>query len=154
MLLGAVVSGLVTRFTSLPGLAGVSVRAPGVLTDRDAAQMVLVGEDGDPDSDTAASYEHEPASLDGSSVYERGTVPCCALSQTGDSDAAALQGHLDAVEAFVGLCTAGLRSEPTLAGAVMNAHVTAGGTAQLISNVRGTAAVVPFTVEYFAQVQV
>jgi len=148
VVLPAVGGYLFTLFDTLPALAGAAVyNGPSVSSAADL-DLVLVNDDGDPDSDAASTYEQEWADLACSSRYERGTVACGVISQSGSTD---IEARQDRVAALLAACEAGVHADVTLGGLVMSAQVVA-GSARPIQNSAGAAVVAPFAITYFAQV--
>jgi hypothetical protein len=146
--IGTVLTALVAAFSAQPALAGVEVidgasaEAPG------AVDLVLVGHDASPDGDAEIGVEQEWADLAATSRYERGSVPCTVLSQSGDVD---IPGRRARAMELLAACETALRADRTLGGLVMVAQVSTAGAHQYL-NGDGTAVVVPFTVTYMAQV--
>lgn len=146
--LAAIGDALVTLFTGLPALAGVAVyNGPPVSAAADL-DMVLVNDDGDPESDASSTFEQEWANLAATSRYERGVVVCGVVSQSGGTD---LQVVLDRLASLLDACEAGLHADVTLGGLVLSAQVTS-GSARPIQNSGGAAVVAPFVIAYLAQV--
>ncbi len=143
-----VLTALTASIAALPALSGVEVldgprpEAPG------AADMVIVGDDGDPDSSAQVAVTQEWANLAATSRYEFGEVPCCVVSQSGDTD---LTARRDRAAAVLAAIEAAVLSDLTLGGRVMVLQLNA-LRAQQYQNSAGSAAVLPFTITYMAQV--
>lgn len=143
-----VADALIANWTALPGLTGVEVvdgprpEAPG------PGDLVVLGHNGDPESTAEVTVTQELASLDGSSRWETGVVPCCVVSQSGDTDLSARRARAFALLAAI---ETSVRADLTLGGLVLSAQITSAGARQL-QNGAGSAVVVPFEITYFAQV--
>ncbi len=146
--LAAVGNSLIALFSGLPALAGVAVYNGSPVSSAADLDLVLVNDDGDPASDASSTFEQEWANLAATSRYERGTVVCAVISQSGDTD---LQDRQDRAEALLDACEAALHADVTLGGLVMTAQISS-GSARPIQNSAGSAVVAPFTISYFAQV--
>ncbi len=142
----AVVLALVTALTNaLPDTRvsdGPLVEGP-VLTE-----MVLVAHDATPDADAVITVEQEWADLAATSRYERGSIPCCVVAQTGDVDIPGLRSRALQILAT---CETTLRANRTLTGAVMTSEFASGEVHQF-SNKDGTAVIAAFEITYMAQV--
>lgn len=147
---GRVTTGLMTMWAGLSSttLAGVVLNDGPLLVAPTVPDLVLVGHNGDPDSDARPSYSQEDASLAGESRWERGEVPCAVISQTGATDPAVPRARAVAI---VGALAAPLYADPTLGGVVLISQLTV-GTAALIQNTAGAGVVLSFTISYMAQV--
>lgn len=110
--------------------------------------VVLVNDDGDPESDAASTYEQEWADLAATSRYERGIVVCGVISQSGSTDPQARQ---DRVRELLAACSAAVHADVTLGGLVMSAQIQSGSTSPL-QNQAGAGVQAPFVIAYFAQV--
>lgn len=142
----SVVTALVAGFAAaLPGVEvadGPPVEAPG------AVDLVFVGHDQSPDADSVITIGQEWANLACTSRYETGEIPCCVLSQTGDTDIAARRAR---AMQLLAACEVRLRADLSLGGVVMTSQMTS-AVAHEYQNGDGSAVVVPFTVTYRAQV--
>jgi hypothetical protein len=146
--LAAVGDALTTLFSGLPALAGVAVyNGPGVSAAADL-DLVLVNDDGDPDSDASSTFEQEWANLAATSRYERGVVVCGVISQSGSTD---LHDRQDRAAVLLDACQTAVHADVTLAGLVLSAQVVS-GSARPIQNSAGAAVVAPFVIAYLAQV--
>lgn len=135
----------VLQATSLAGVAlydGIPVTSPG------EAELILIGADGAPDSDARPSCTQEPASLAQDSAYERGTVPCAIVVQSGATEPIVVRDRVTAIWAAV---SAGLYADRTIGGAAMTSTYS-GGSQALYQNKQGAAAVLSFEITYLAQV--
>jgi hypothetical protein len=152
MISGSVIAALRTKFEGLPALEGVPVFCALPVSAGDDRDLVLVGHDGEVDSENAATVEYEWANLACTSRYELGSIPCAVISQSGDDDMQAkfnrAQLLLAAMEnaLVTDIATAG-----PLSGLVMIAHITS-GTMRSLQNQAGACVLAPFTVTYRAQV--
>lgn len=138
----ALVSTLAVALPDVQVNDGPLAQAPGV-TD-----LVLVGHDATPDADPTITISQEWADLAATSRYERGSIPCCVVAQTGDVD---VPGRRARAMQLVAACEVALRANRTLGAAVMTSELTAGGVHQF-SNSDGTAVIAQFEITYLAQV--
>lgn len=146
--IGGVLDQLAATFTALPALADVEVWEGPRPESPGAVDLVVIGHDGDPESNAEVTVTQEVANLAASSRYETGEVPCAVVSQIGDADLSVCRARaftlLAAIETAV-------RADLTLAGQVMSIQLTVAAARQ-VQNQAGSAVVVPFTLTYFAQV--
>lgn len=141
-----VTTALVALFTAALPLVPVYNDDP-VTNEADAA-FVLVGDDGDPESERESSFEQEWADLACSSRYERGSIPCSALASSGDTDPDATRS---AAFALLAACESALRANRTLGGLVMTSQLTSGSTL-LAQGDNGSWVIAQFEITYMAQV--
>jgi len=141
--LGAVSLSLKTVFTSALSTIPVYMGEP--ITSDVPMLFVMVGSDGDPESDAESNFQHSWQDMGHTRMREDGEIPCALVSQTG-SDLA------DSViaDAFTTLqmCASALANDPTLSGIIAGIWVTA-GSERTILNSNGAGVVVPFTVNYW-----
>lgn len=142
----AVVRALVSTFTA--ALPGVEVSDGPLVGEIGVTELVIVAHDATPDANTTITIQQEWADLAATSRYERGSIPCCVLAQTGDVD---IPGRRIRATQILSTCETALRSNRTLAGAVMTAELVTGEVHQF-SNPKGTAVVAQFQITYMAQV--
>ena len=145
--LGSVIDALQSVFQAAVG-AAVPVYDGAPISSSADTVLVLVGHDGNDEVDTKNYAEQVWGNLATTTRYERGTVVCVAISQSGDTD---LEVHRDAALALVTSCATALRSDLTLGGVVMSAQLATEGIRQL-QNTAGAGVVAEFTVTYLAQV--
>jgi hypothetical protein len=153
MITGAVIAALRTKFAALPAMDGVEVHVALPVTADDADDLVLLGHDGDLDSEATATCEYEWANLACTSRYELGSIPCAVISQSGDEGD--MQGRYDRVQVLLSAMENALVTDihtgGALAGLVMGATITSGEPRPL-QNQAGARVLAPFTVTYRAQV--
>jgi hypothetical protein len=145
--IGSVVAALAAKFTALVG-TGVPVYVGPPVTAAADLELVVVGDDGDPDSDAQATVERVPDNLAGSSTSEIGVIPCVVIVQSGDTD---MQARLSRATVLVQAIAAGMATDISLGGAVLSAYLS-GGACRPVQNESGAAAVASFTVTYHAQI--
>lgn len=148
MIAGSVVAALVTRFTTASASLGAVVYTALPVTAAPDEDVVLVGHDGDIDSDTSTTVEYEWANLAATSRYEIGSVPCAVISQSGDDD---MQARFAQAQLVLRALENSLVADLSLSGLVMIAHITSGGLRPL-QNQGGARVLCPFYVTYRAQV--
>lgn len=146
-LLDDVMAGLKTIWTALPALAGVPVYDLPVTAAADL-RLVLIGDDGDPESTALATYEQDWVDLACTRREEIGEVPCSAIAQSGSTN---VEDRRAEVSALVAAIAASLRSDMTLGGLVMSATLTR-GLAKGLQNGAGSAVVAPFIIRYRAHI--
>lgn len=128
--------------SSVPVYDGLPITAE---VDR---QFVLVGDDGDANSDEPAAtttQTRETRNIVGA-YTEAGDVTCAVICQTGDDD---LPGLRATSRNLMALLEAAVRTDPTLGGAVVRAQVT-DVTLWQVRNAKGSAVRRVFTVHYDA----
>jgi hypothetical protein len=142
----SVVLALVSAFgAALPGVAVVDGPRPMGPGD---TELVLVAHDATPDADTVITIQQEPASLGGTDRYERGSIPCCVMAQTGDAD---VPGRRQRAMELLATCETTMRANRTLGGVVMTSQFASGEVHQF-QNDLGSAVVAQFEITYMAQV--
>lgn len=141
-----VMDALVSTFSDLPALDGVAVVDGPQVGDVGESDLVLVGHDGEPDSNAVNTFEQSWTDLACTRREETGLVWCAAVSQSGDVE---MQPRRDRALALVAACEASLLADLTLGGVVYSAQLAAGSARQL-QNSGGAAVVAPFTVAYRA----
>lgn len=148
--MGRVITNLMTVLNGLATttLTNVIIQDGPLIGVPTVPDMILIGHNGDPDSDARPSYSQQPASLAGESRYETGEIPCAVISQTGDTRPAAPRAR--AVE-ILGVVATALYADRTLAGSTLTCQLTT-GTEALIQNVAGAGVVLSFTISYLAHV--
>src|SRR6266498_3840698 len=105
--LGGVIDALRALFqtavgTAIPVYDGLPINAA---ADTD---LVLIGHDGNDEPNTKNNVVQEWANLAATDRYERGTVVCTAISQSGDAD---LEARRDAALALVTSCETAVRAD-------------------------------------------
>lgn len=153
MITGAVMAALRTKFAALPAMSGIEVYVGLPVTSDDPADLVLLGHDGDLDSESQVTVEYEWANIAGTSRYETGTVPCAVISQTGDEgDMLGRYSRVDVLlSAMENALVTDMNTGGALAGLVMGCTITA-GQSRPIQNAAGAAVLAPFIFTYRAQV--
>jgi hypothetical protein len=142
----AVLDALVSAFTvALPTVSvmdGPPVKPPG------DTELVLVAHDATPDADATITLDQEWADLACTSRYERGSIPCCVVAQSGDVDIPGRRAR--AIQMLASIETA-LRANRTLGGVAMTSEFVTGEVHQF-QNGDGSAVVAQFQITYMAQV--
>jgi hypothetical protein len=116
VILAAFIAAVFARFAGLSALADAAVYIGSPVTTAADRKFVLIGDDGDPESDIASTWEQEPADLAGSFQYERGSVPGAVGAQSGDTD---VQARLTEAAALLNACSDSVRADPQFAGLVL-----------------------------------
>jgi hypothetical protein len=142
-----VMAGLAVIWRALPALAGVPVYDMPVTASADP-QLVLIGDDGDPQSDAVATYEQQWTDIACTARMETGEIPCAVIAQSGDTDIEGRRAEASALMSAIGVS---LVADQTLGGLVMGSQLIR-GSAKGIQNSAGSAVVAPFTIRYLATV--
>jgi hypothetical protein len=146
--LPGVVSALVLAFQGLSGLAGVLVDDSSSPSGSSAKDIVTIGDDGDPESDTVATYEQEWANFSQTRAKETGSIPCAVIAQSGST-------KIDSVRVRAGVllnvCAAYVKANPTLDGQVSSMRLSAGDMMPVQTDL-GAAIIAPFTITYWTQI--
>lgn len=110
--------------------------------------LVMLGDDGDPDTEVSSEYEQTWTDLAQTRKTETGLIPCAVISNSGDT----YQPQVMARCAYLlGLALAPLTADRTLGGTVNTSDVLT-GSLRTITNTQGTAVIVPFAVTYWTNV--
>lgn len=137
---------LVSLLTALPSGRLVFNGPP--VTDAPLTEYWSVGDDGNLDSDVSSSAEQEWADLACTSRYERGTIPCALIVQSGAVDQSPLQ---TLTTTLMGEAETAFRADISLGGLVLSAQLTT-LVGQSLQTEDGAATVSPFVITYMAQV--
>jgi hypothetical protein len=120
-----------------------------VLSDQSMPLVVLVGNDDDPDSQQAGTYDQQISSMDMVDRQELGAIFCVIVAQSGGADMAGLRVTVrDTANAI----DVALRANPTLGGVVDRAWYGLAGETKAEPNAAGINARLTFTVNYEAAV--
>jgi hypothetical protein len=147
--LGNVIAAVVSTLRASGGLAGVVVDDEGEPSNRAWSDGILIGDDGDPETDIVSVFQQEWANLSHTKRYERGEIPCAAVSQSGSTAIADCRTR--AFE-LIGLCETALLTNPTLGGLVFSIELFTTASSKPIQDTRGSAVVAPFVIRYWTQV--
>lgn len=136
-----VIDQILSTFRALPDLANVTVY-DGPATGSDSPkQLILVGDDGDPESDVEAEFIQEWTNFAHTRKRESGTIPCAVIAWDGSTDMRAQR-----VKAFTLLAACEL-AILALASDVLTLELNAGSD-RPVQNERGAATMVPFVISY------
>lgn len=142
-----VTAALIATWQAVPALAGVAFYdGPGISQSPDL-DLLVIGDDGDPESDVASTFEQEWANLSHTRRSERGEIPCAAIAQSGETD---MSGRRIRAFQLLAACESALMADPTLGDVALSVEFL-GGAARPVQNTRGAAMVAPFTVRYWTQ---
>jgi hypothetical protein len=146
--LGSVIDALISSLSAVPALAGVTVEGTAVVSGKRYTHAVVIGDDGDPESENDPSFAQEWANMAHTKRSETGDIPCAALATTGStaSDVVKVTAFqiMAEVESF-------LRADTTIGGVVFTSEITE-GAARVGTNSAGTFVVIPFSVHYWTHV--
>lgn len=143
-----VTAALVAGIRALPNVSGVSVDKANTVTSQSYREAIVIGDDGDPDSDAMSVFQQVWVDLAHTRRDETGDIPCVALAQTGSTAAEAVEAR--AYE-LLGYVESMVIADPTLGGLVATLEIL-GGSSKLVENERGSAVIVPFSVRYWAHI--
>jgi hypothetical protein len=107
--------------------------------------LVLLGDDGDPDTEVSSEYEQTWVDMGQTRKEERGVIPCAVITNSGDTyQPQVMQRALE----LLNLAMAPIENDRSMGGLVYTSDVLT-GTARTITNEKGTAVIVPFDVTYW-----
>lgn len=136
-----VTSLILTTLRALPEFEGVTIFDGPAIGQDSPKRLVMVGDDGDPESDVESSFEQSWANFSRTRKRETGQIPCAVIAWDGGSDMAVQRDKAFTLLAATELAILALASdELTLE--------LASGSSRPVQNERGAATVVPFTVQY------
>jgi hypothetical protein len=138
----------ILRALNTTTLAGVTVDDAKVVSSKAYLDAVVIGDDGDPESDAMPVFTQEWANMAHTRRSETGDIPCAAIATTGSTNPDAVRLRAFAILAAV---ESSLLGDTTLGGTVFTCELI-GGAAKQIENSAGAAIVVPFSVRYWAHV--
>lgn len=155
MIVAAVLGALQARFGTLPALTTpktVTVHIGLPMTADSVNDLVLLGHDGEEDSEVGVTVAYEWANIAGTSRYENGTIPGAIICQSGDTDMLARFTRAAVLGAAMeNALVSDMNSGTPLGGLVMGAMITL-ATPRSLQNQAGARVLQPFTVTYRAQV--
>jgi hypothetical protein len=136
-----------TDWAANSALATCNIIDDGIgITSSPSADLLLIGDDGDPNTEVSSSVESYYVDIAQTRRQENGEIPCAVIAQSGSTDQPYLEAHaFDLLTAAL----ASVDSDRTLGGLVYTVEVSEGATHSLVNN-SGTAVIVPFTVRYWA----
>lgn len=148
-IMSRVKANLRTAWKASSALSSCDVIDDGIgLTSSASTNLLLIGDDGDPETEVSSEYNQYYVDLAQTRRQENGSIPCAVIVQSGSTDQPSLETQLfDLLTAVL----APIESDRTLGGLVFTSEVTEGNTRTLV-NSSGTAVVVSFTVTYWASV--
>ena len=143
-----VVAGMLAALRTLNDttLAGVTVDGAKAVSGKGYKDSVIVGHDGDPESDAEPVFTQDWANMAHTRRTETGDIPGAVVATTGSTSTDTVRQRAFDVLAVV---EASLLADPTLAGLVGSLEFM-GGAARTIENSLGSAVVIPFSVHYWA----
>jgi hypothetical protein len=139
---------LISTLSAAPALGGVTVEGVAVISGREYTEAVVIGDDGDPESENEPTFVQEWANMAQTKRSETGDVPCAAIATTGSSSSDAVRERAFQILAAV---EAALVADKTVGGVVFAAELTE-GAARTVANSAGSAVVVPFSIHYWTHV--
>ena len=148
--LGAVTNAILVALRAGVELSDVTIEDATAISSRAWKVAVIVGDDGDPESDAESSFTQAPANLDGSRRVEIGEIVCAAIAQSGSTTVETQRTR--ALSLLTSACEAAINVDPTLGGIVFNLEVIS-GSARTIQNEKGSAVTAPFIVRYWTHVE-
>lgn len=144
---------LATMLTSLRALndttlARVQVNGAKVVAGQGYTDSVIIGHDGDPESDVEPVFTQMWIDMAHTRRSEDGDIPGAAIATTGSTSSDAVRQRAFEILAVV---ESTFLTNASLSGLVGSLEFM-GGAARTIENDKGSAVVVPFTVHYWATV--
>lgn len=143
-----VVDALRITWTALPAMEGVTIYDGPPATEDDPRLVLLIGDDGNPESDAETTYEQSWVDMACTRREETGEILCAVIVQTGDTSFDAPRSR---AKSIVAALQAALVADMTLGGVVYSATFDR-GSARPLQNESGAAVVQPFTIRYRTQV--
>jgi hypothetical protein len=143
-----VTNAVLTMLRAIPELSGVAIDDSGEPSSRTYAEAIIVGDDGDPDTDVESSFTQEWANLSHTKRSEFGDVQCAAAVQSGSTR---IETRRTRASQILGYFETALRTDPTLGGVVFTSEIVSGAS-RPIQNSEGSAIIIPFTVRYWTHV--
>ena len=143
-----VTDALVTSISALPTMTGVIVDQANTVTGASYKEAIVIGDDGDPDSDVQSVFQQNWVDMAHTRRDEIGDIPCVAQAQTGSTDPEVVKSR--AYE-LLGYVEAMAVADPTLGGVVATLEIL-GGSSKVVENSGGAAVIVPFSVRYWAHI--
>jgi hypothetical protein len=129
---------------ALPALEGVSFFDGPAIGQDSPKRVVIIGDDGDPESDVESEFTQEWANMSRTRKRETGEIPCCVIAWEGGTD---MKSQRDRAFVLLAACELALLADPTLGDESLWIEITS-GSARPVQNERGAATVVPFTISY------
>jgi hypothetical protein len=140
---------IVALWKAIPALANVAFILDGFGESSQASTtLILVGSNGNPDEEVNTEWQQVWANIAHTRRYETGQIPCCVVAQNGTTNQPVVQ---QAASTLMSACLTPFLADTTLGGVVFTAEVNE-GTEKTITNSQGTAVIVPFMINYWAQV--
>lgn len=150
--LNDVISALVDRFTPLAvtggTLDGALVFDGPPVTAPSIQDLIIIGDDGEPDSQEQSTFEQMWVDLACTRREEIGEVLCSVISSSGATDMRVRRNRADVL---LSACETSLAADQTLGGLVYSAQFIRAASTSM-QNTGGAAVVTPFTVRYRALV--
>jgi hypothetical protein len=140
-----VTAALVAGIRALPTMSTVVVDKANVITGSSYDEAVVIGDDGDPESDVQSVFQQVWVDMAHTRRDETGDIPCVALAQTGSTAPEVVEARAFEILGYVELMVV---ADPTLGGTVATLEIL-GGSSKIIQNARGSAVIVPFSVRYW-----
>lgn len=142
----AVADALVAALQAAPALSAVTVTDGLPITEDRLTSLVIVGNSGDPEDDSAGTFDqmyHDLAGT-GSTREETVTIPCAVLAQTGDIDVSATRSSAFTI---LGAVESTLRGNYTLGvDGVLRVEMS-GGEVRVSQFADGTAVRLTFSIQ-------
>ena len=132
---------ILATIRALPELEGVSVFDGPPVGDDSPKRLVLIGDDGDPESEVESTFEHTWANFSQTRKRETGEIPCAAIAWDGGSDVAPTRETAFLLMSVCELAILALVDDDLSISIVS-------GKNQPVQNSRGAATVVPFLIRY------
>jgi hypothetical protein len=144
--IGDFAEALVNRWKLLPDMEGVVISDGPPLTETKLGTLLLIGDDGDPESDATSSFSQEWLDMAQTRRQETGELIGAVIADDGGTD---LSVSRERAFTLLSVCEQALRMDSTLGGIVQSAYLSS-GSVRLFQNSAGSAVVVPFVIAYRA----
>lgn len=134
---------ILTTLRALPEFEGVSIFDGPPIGNDSPKRLIMIGDDGDPESDVEATFEQEWANFSHTRKRETGEIPCAIIAWDGSTN----------MKAQRDICFGLLAATEVAILALASDELTldlASGSSRPVQNDRGAATVVPFIVRYTA----
>lgn len=132
---------ILTTLRALPEFEGVSIFDGPPIGSDSPKRLIMIGDDGDPESDVEATFEQEWANFSRTRKRETGDIPCAVIAWDGSTDMKAQRDKSFTLLAATEVAILALASDDLTLELVS-------GSSRPVQNERGAATVVPFVIRY------
>jgi hypothetical protein len=132
---------ILTTLRALPEFSGVSIFDGPPIGQDSPKRLIMVGDDGDPESDAISTFTQEWSNLSKTRKRETGEIPCAVIAWDGGTD---MKAQRDAVSILLNSLSTAILA---LASDDLTLELNS-GSARPVQNEKGAATVVPFSITY------